>query len=163
MTLVADLADRGINPAESPYDCWLEVDRAENEAIICWRENLEFHAELAKSEEGTFPKWTFVNSWDSLTDEYGFLKAEVIAALRDELARLLPQGCQVYADDTAGDEIEVGFEIVTEYREGETYEAWLDRIGWPVIAELINCTDPGTFNHPYLFSAILYHEIGVKQ
>lgn len=39
----------------------------------------------------------------------------------------------------------------------ETYDAWFDRIGWPVIATLINATDPGTFMFPYLFSAILYH------
>lgn len=161
MALVADLADWGINPAEYPYD-WLEVDREENQAIICWHEPLAFHAELAKSEEDRL-SFTFLNRWSSLTDEYGFLITGAASALRDELARLLPKGCQVYIDKGACDEPEVCFEVVTDYRDDETYEAWLDRIGWPVIAELINSTDPGTFNHPYLFSAILYREIGVAK
>lgn len=173
-------ADMGENPAEeSNPNCRLEVDRENRQAIIVWTEYLQFHAELARSDEERFADHVVQtgNRWDDLT-EGGWLKPEAERALAGELARILTaegvstaawtvhgddhdEPVQVWVADGGGDEPSVTFEVVTDYSEGESYESWFDRIGWPVVATLINCTDPGTFNFPYLFSRILYHTVEV--
>ncbi|MBO0676823.1 hypothetical protein JRC04_05040 [Mycolicibacterium sp. S2-37] len=179
MTLVSDLADRGEHiDIDSAPNCHLEVNVEEQQAIIVWTENLRFHAELAQSDEERFAASSIgtLNRWAELT-EGGWLKAGAEAALGEELARILVEkaglsaefvqsvhdkrgsAVEVWTADTGSDEPCVTFEIVTGYEDGETYEAWLERVGWPVRATLINCTDPGTFMFPYLFSRILYHPI----
>lgn len=166
MTLVADLADRGINPAESPYDCLLEVDVEEHHAVIVWTETLGFHAEYNGRREYPaahgYPAWSTEDSWSPLVDEHGWLTPDAETALQIRLAELMPteaHGATVFIADPRDDHPNIVFEVVTDYAaEGETYEAWLDRIGWPVIATLINVTDPGTFNSPYLFDASTFRE-----
>lgn len=158
-TKLVDLRDRGENPAEYPYDCRLEIDPDEHQAIIVWTEDLAFHAELAQSDEERFSDLAQQNwhKWSDLTVD-GWLTVESEDKLGVELERLIAKdGVKVWRSESGGDEPSVTFEVVTDYTDDETYDAWFDRIGWPVIATLINATDPGTFMFPYLFSAILYH------
>lgn len=142
-TLVADLADQGVNPAEAPYNCWIEVDTESRRATIVWVEDLRFHADnrrLPLADDG----WLKPEAYDELSAE-----------LESILQRHVGYGTHAYASpDFGGDEPHVAFEVDTDYAEGETYGGWLERIGWPIVAALINSTDPGTFNYPYLFSAI---------
>lgn len=163
-TKVEDLADLGENPADAPYDCRLEIDKEEHKAIIVWTETLKFHAELAQLDEQRFSPTVHHHKWSTLTDEHGWLTVEAQNNLEAELTKLLREKANlvgtdrtVWTENTDDNEPSVTWEIVTDYLPDETYEAWLDRIGWPVIATLINATDPGTFMFPYLFSAILYH------
>lgn len=164
-TKVEDLADRGANPAEGTSDyCILEIDKEQHKAIIVWTEMLAFHAELARSDEEKFSPTVHHHKWSTLTDENGFLTVAAQDSLEAELTKLLKQKANlvvadqvVWTTDNGYDEPSVTWEIVTDYLPDETYEDWLDRIGWPVVATLINATDPGTFMFPYLFSAILYH------
>lgn len=141
-TLVVDLADIGENPAEAPYNCWIEIDREERKAVITWVENLQFHAECIGPDH---PGWWYD----------GWLTPAAEDALAKRLAELIAQqgkvSTPVFSVHYCGEEPNVAFEVVTDYRDGETYEQWLDRIGWPVVATLINVTDPGTFNSAYLF------------
>lgn len=142
-TLMADLADMGENPAEAPYACWIEIDRENSLAIVCWSEDLKFHAEYKGDR------------WKERVDEDGWLTATAEGYIANRLAALIKKqaGVAVEVDtiDYGGDEPNITFEVVTDYQDGETYEHWLDRIGWPVVATLINVTDPGTFNSAYLF------------
>jgi hypothetical protein len=143
-TLVADLVDRGEPLAESPVDCYLEVDRDDHKAIIVWREPLAFHIE-----------WNGAR-WSEHADSDGWLasSAELQFAnrLTDYLRRAGVDDADVYTEGYNGeDEPTLTFEVVTPYRAGETFKSWFDRIGWPVVATLTNVTDPGTFMSPYLF------------
>lgn len=159
MTLVADLADSGINPAESPYDCRLEVDVEEHHAVIVWTETLAFHAAYNGPAKGWYASGE--DDWASLVDGDGWLTPDAETSLQVRLAALLPPaaiGATVFIADPRNDEPSITFEVTTDYIEGEAYEAWLDRIGWPVIATLINVTDPGAFNSPYLFDASTFQE-----
>lgn len=128
MTLVADLADRGINPAESPYDCRLEVDVEEHHAIIVWTEALQFHAEYLRTEY-------LADEWAPLVNGDGWLTAVALGAIGKRLQGLLDRAgieTRVWPDAHGDDEPSITFEIVTDYFDDDTYEAWLDRIGWPV-------------------------------
>ena len=151
-TLMVDLKDKGENPAEAPYDCWIEIDDENNQAIICWVENLRFHAEYNGPRE-----WTSEDAWAPLVDKDGWLTPSAEGAVAIRLQTLIKnQGkvaVEVDTSDYGGDEPTVMFEVVTDYHDGETYEHWLNRIGWPVVATLINLPDPGTFMSAYLFLA----------
>jgi hypothetical protein len=172
-TKMIDLKDRGENPAEGdPGEnrYLLEINEQDeynddNLAIITFVEPLRFHAELAQADEERFSEssrqdW---NTWASLIGGAGFLNDEPTDKLVAELQKLIDQhaGPDVTverADYVAGDyEPALGVEFVTHFLPGETFGSWMDRIGWPVIATVNNATDPGTFNFPYLFSAILYN------
>lgn len=139
---MVDLKDRGEMPADAPYDCLIEIDEEECEAIIRWTESLQFHAEYA-------------DNWMQYTNDDGWLRPTVESRLANRLNELIRDQAGVIVDvdlsENNQDEPNITFEVVTGYREGETYGAWLDRIGWPVVATLINVTDPGTFNSAYLF------------
>lgn len=141
--LVADMADRGEPLAESPNDCYLEVDRDDHKAIVVWRESLAFHAE-----------WNGAR-WSDFVDSDGWLTGSAQLKLAQRLtAYLLKAGIEadVYTGMHDGmDEPNLTFEVVTAYRAGETFKSWHERTGWPVVATLINVTDPGTFMSPYLF------------
>lgn len=158
-TLMEDLADRGENPAEAPYNCVIEIDPEEHNAVVVWVEGLQFHAEYNGPREypahAGYGAWTSPDNWTSRVNSDGWLTGESERHLANRLNELLrDQGGAVVDVDTVeygGDEPNVAFEVVTKYREGETYQQWLDRVGWPVVATLINVTDPGTFNSAYLF------------
>ena len=100
--------------------------------------------------------------WSHFTYQDGpWLAADNERILCDELKKLtgIDEIDPVEDGDPDGEDGYVAFSIHTDYREGETVAEWIDRIGWPVIATLTNATDPGTFNYPYLFSAMLYKDI----
>ena len=157
-TPMAALADRGepLTQPNEPY-MYLEINRDEREAVICFTEPLAFHAELAQREESSIRGQ---RPWADLTDEHGYLTPEQQGKIGTELAKLIKGqtgvDATVYSESGWDDEPSIGFEIVTTYQDGETFNSWFDRAGWPIVATIINVTDPGTFNCPYLFSAILY-------
>lgn len=107
--------------------------------------SLAFHAERLGDEA---PRWFKPDGWPS--DE-GDTKLQ--QRLREILAkRAGVDSPTVWEYNGGGDDPYWGVSIHADYREGETVRAWFDRIGWPIMAALINCTDPGTFNYPYLYS-----------
>jgi hypothetical protein len=144
---MSDLKDRGELPDPDDRRFYLEIDRDKDLAVICFVEPLRFHAE----HNG--------NDWAPLVDENGALKLDVANRIADRLRDLIKsQGHVAVGVDLADylehdDEPSFGLEIVTDYQKDETFQHWLDRIGWPAIATVINVTDPGTFNSPYLFGA----------
>ncbi len=155
-TPMTELADQG-EPLADDANCYLEVDVANRFAVVCWVEELAFHAELARAN----PHGVQGKSWDDLTDSSsGELTPAARDALIAELERLLKeQGIDAEIDDAEylqGDDRNpaFGLEIATRFHEGETFGSWFDRVGWPIVATLINVTDPGTYNSPYLFSAL---------
>lgn len=131
----------------------VEVHDEDRYTDIVWTEYLAFHRELADRDHA---RWPDMPSWSTFTVD-GWLTAENERVLCDELSRLT--GIADIGTEECDDEPNITFSIRTEYLEGETVTQWFDRIGWPVVAELTNCTDPGTFNHPYLFSAMLYRKV----
>lgn len=172
-TRMMDLVDRGVDGYEVTADndprFRVEVsgDNGENHAVICFVEPLRFHAELAQADEERFSHaatqtW---HKWSELTDDDGYLTAESTEKITTELAAVITgeNGGKIVDFDVSHadylefeDEPTLGIEVGTTFGADETFESWFDRIGWPVIATIINATDPGTFNFPYLFSAILY-------
>lgn len=162
MTLIADMADRGeLIETGDVHDTrfMLEVDTDERRATIVFTEVLAFHAEYngpQTFQTPGFPTVTTEGKWTPLVDEDGFLTHDAETALAGRLSAMMPSaadGSAVFIADSNDDEPNVVIEITTDYTDGETYESWLDRIGWPIVATLINVTDPGTFNSPYLFDA----------
>lgn len=145
--LVSDLVDRHESLDEEAYSCHLEVGAYARQAAVVWIEPLELHAERIGPR------------WGSLVDDGGHLLPGVEGALVDRLANLLPASAAGSVINTVDDYAEadrpaVRIEIATNYHDGETFDRWFDRVGWPVVATLRNITDPGTFNSPYLFSGL---------
>ncbi|MFT7021381.1 MAG: hypothetical protein ACJA07_000458 [Rhodococcus sp. (in: high G+C Gram-positive bacteria)] len=115
--------------------------------------NIEFVEPLAFHKERE-PKL-----WSTLVDSDGSLTAAAAARLVEHLGNLVRQRVsdQNFSVDSepslGGDEEEVlGVSYSAAYIAGETFDQWWERIGWPIIAETINVTDPGTFNAPYLLT-----------
>lgn len=123
------------------------ADNGESTVYIEFVEPLAFHKERE-------PKL-----WSALVDSGGSLTAAADARLVEYLGNLVRQRVsdQNFSVDSepslGGDEEEVlGVSYSAAYTAGETFDQWWERIGWPIIAETINVTDPGTFNAPYLLT-----------
>jgi hypothetical protein len=127
----------------------VEVSDEGNRATLIFNEPLAFHADLAK-------RYT-PEEWKTRTDADGELTAEfeevLLERLRGYLWDVLPSVPE-YIGTTDGGDYEPNFtiEISADYLEGETFDQWHARIAWPIIATLINVSDPGTFNKPYWFA-----------
>lgn len=170
MSRMADCAGNMLAPIElgdDQYDRYRVEVTDDGHADIIWREELRFHRERCDADAESFgDRNSNYRPWSTYTEENGgsrWLTTENAEKLVAELRRLTKVDDIDTTEDGDADNWDdandgyVAFSIRTDYREGETVSEWFDRIGWPVIAELVNCTDPGTFNHPYLFSAMLYH------
>lgn len=165
---MADHVDNDLYPMDlgddwhMPYRILVYGGGDGNYADIVWREELRFHHELADSDAAKLGERNAqYKPWPHYTDDSGmWLTAENESILVDELKRLTGiEDIETAEDgDPDGDDGYIAFSIRTDYRDGETVAEWVDRIGWHVIATLTNATDPGTFNYPYLFSAMLYRE-----
>jgi hypothetical protein len=148
-TKMVDLADRGELPDPDDKRFYLEIDAERQRAIICFVESLRFHAEYNGQDD-----------WASLVTSHGFLTPETADRVAGRLQQLISKQGHVNVSVEHADYLEhddepsLGLEIVTDYQDDETFDHWLDRIGWPVIATTINVTDPGTFNSAYLFSGL---------
>nr|WP_296774800.1 hypothetical protein [Rhodococcus sp. (in: high G+C Gram-positive bacteria)] len=97
--------------------------------------------------------------WSTLVDHDGELTAPSESRLVEHLGNLVrtrisdPNFSVDSEPSLGGDEQEVlGVSYSAAYTAGETFDQWWERIGWPIIAETINVTDPGTFNAPYLLT-----------
>lgn len=126
----------------------VHVGDDDGRATLAFTEPLGFHADYAGPDE-----------WSAVTDADGWLThaAETILAdrLRDYLAAELGEAPEyIGAVDSGGDEPVLELEVAADYRPGETFGQWFDRIGWPVVASIINTTDPGTFGAPYWFASL---------
>lgn len=162
--LMSNHVDNDLYPqdlGDDAYKPYRVLVGADGRAEILWREELRFHRELADADAERISR--VYRPWSHYTDAGGvFLTAENEALLVDELKRLTKVNDIETMEDgdpdpESGDGY-IAFSISVPYQAGETVVQWVDRIGWRVIATLINATDPGTFNYPYLFSAMLYAE-----
>ncbi|AEK09589.1 hypothetical protein LITTLEE_212 [Mycobacterium phage LittleE] len=147
-TLVSALADLG-EPLDDEANCYLEVDTEERQAIIVWVEPLVFHAGWNNHR-----KWQArpaIDRWSRYVDADGWLTRAAADAIVARLQGYIGDCGKVYELEYGGDEPSITFEIVTEYEDGETFDHWFDRVGWPIVATLRNVTDPGAFMSPYLF------------
>ena len=119
-------------------------------------ETLRFHQELADADAARYGgKY---RPWSDFVGADGRLTPSNSDKLVTELRRLTGvANIEHDADLEFDDEPSWGVSIRTGYLPGESLAQWHERIGWPVIAAVRNATDPGTFNYPYLFSAMLYH------
>ena len=170
--LMSDYADNGIDGADlgatDNYPRFLVEVADDGHADVEITEPLAFHAELAQSDEQQSGSDYRGVAWRTLTDENGYLTSDATAKVAAELARLITSETGLTLDVVHEPDREledlpsVGLSVRTDYRPGETVQQWTDRVGWPVIATVINVTDPGTFNCPYLFSAILYRKDEAK-
>ncbi|MFZ2527645.1 MAG: hypothetical protein WAX14_08330 [Rhodococcus sp. (in: high G+C Gram-positive bacteria)] len=94
-----------------------------------------------------------------IVDDDGDLTGNGRARIESHLRTLLAaQGsvdpAAVHVDDDLGDD--QGFLVVlqTTVPSGTQFHDFYDRTAWPFVATMVNITDPGTFNSPYLFSEI---------
>ena len=146
MTLMVDLKDRGVDPTEgsgNPYHCHLEIDDESRLAIVVWTEFLAFHAERNGPAKGWYASTE--DDWAPLVDENGWLTEGAERRVAIRLADILKDsvGYTLTVDTYYGpDEPSVVIEVAVPYRDGDTYEEWLDRIGWPVVATLIQRDRP---------------------
>lgn len=143
-----DFMDLGLD--DDPRFAVEVAEPAEGDGVasIIFFERLEFHADLAQ-------RFT-PDEWRERTDADGELTGKFIDTLLDRMTGYLSEKVEgpLYVGTTEGGDSEpnITLEIGANYREGETFGEWFDRIGWPIIATLINVSDPGTFNAPYWFA-----------
>ncbi len=163
MTLMSDHAGNDLigydlTPDNDPR-FRVEVRDDEPYADIEFTEPLQFHRELMDRERSRFGNGV---TWSDIADANGWLTAESAARAVAELKRLLEERTKMSIDIERADHLEgdeeptLGVSIRTEYQLGETVDQWFGRAGWPIIAEIINVTDPGTFNCPYWFTKLQY-------
>lgn len=118
--------------------------------VILFVESLQFHAEYLS------------DVWAEISEDENYLTAQAMAELgksySSELSSALDEtGSILYLDYDSADvedypEIEIS--IPVSVRDGETVEDFLDRT-YPIMAILINITDPGTFGSQYVFSTLI--------
>jgi hypothetical protein len=148
-TTMADLADRGEFPDPADTRFVLEINTDLREAVIEFRESLTFH----RGYNGA--------AWSRLCDSNGYLTASAAARLAEQYSTILAHsgisGVTVtYASGMEfDDEPSVALSFVSVFSPGETFDSWFARIGRPIIAEVINSTDPGTYNSAYVYTALL--------
>lgn len=145
-SLMVNHIDRGTRPDPDDSRFLLEVDN-EGHADIVFVDTLAFHAERLGED------------WAVVSDKNGYLTSKAGEWIASALAAMLRERAGIESPDVAyaegleyDDEPSYALSIRTRYSDGETFESWLDRVGWPVIATVTNASDPGTFNHPYLFT-----------
>lgn len=159
-TPMVDLADIGVSLAADDGDPRFLLEISEgNLADIEFRELLEFHRGYFEGEESK--GYPLARTWSQATDESGYLTAysqdRLVVGYRELLSENRVSGVTVtYASGLEfDDEPSVAVTFTSPFDEGETFGSWFDRIGWPIVANIINCTDPGTFNCPYVYSRIV--------
>jgi hypothetical protein len=117
---------------------------------ITFTEPLGFHHERAVA--GSPPAG---GQWADCVDSDGKLTSTASQRLIAQLRTLTGVGdIERQPDAEFDDEPCWAVSFRTDVLAGETLAQWHQRIGWPVIATVINTTDPGTFNSPYLFSVL---------
>lgn len=148
-TTMVDLADRAEFPDPTDTRFVLEINTDQREAVIEFRESLTFH----RGYNGA--------GWSRLCESNGYLTAASASRLAAQYSKVLAdQGIHgvtvTYATGQEfDDEPSVALSFVSSFTAGETFESWFTRIGRPIIAEVINSTDPGTYNSAYVYSALL--------
>lgn len=155
---VADLAEQDIDSValvgdnDPSFRFYVTDDGHVDISVV---ETLRFHQELADADHARYGgKY---RPWSDFVDAEGRLTSSNSDKLVAELRRLTGVGTIEHDGDLELEgEPSWGVSIRTAYLPGESLAQWHDRIGWPVIAAVRNATDPGTFNYPYLFSAMLY-------
>lgn len=123
---------------------------------ITFVEPLQFHQNLADNDHQRIglPQY---RPWSDFVDDRGYLLPEHSDALVEELKKLTGITSIEHEPDSEDDEEPSwAVSIRTDYSPGETVASWHARIGWPTVATIVDVIDPGTFNTPYLFSAMLY-------
>lgn len=81
---MADLADRGELPYEDDSRFYLEIDRENQLAIICFVEPLYFHEEY-------LGKGSSQDDWSPLADSDGYLTAYASGKIAERLQRLIKE------------------------------------------------------------------------
>ena len=148
-TTMADLVDRGEFPDPADTRFLLEINTDQREAVLEFREALSFH----RAHIGA--------AWSRLCDANGYLTDTAAEQLAAEYSKILAaQGVHgVTVTYAAGlefdDEPSVALSFVSAFGSGETFGSWFTRIGRPIIAEVINSSDPGTYNSAYVYTALL--------
>lgn len=148
-TPMVDLADRGEFPDPDDTRFVLEINTDQREAVIEFRESLSFHRDRGGE------------AWFRLCDSNGYLTASSEARLAEQYSTILANrgvtGVSVtYANGLESDEEpSVALSFASTFTSGETFGSWFTRIGWPIVAEVTNSSDPGTFNSPYVYTALL--------
>lgn len=148
-TLMADLKDKGEHPYPDDTRFVLEINPDRREAVIEFCEPLAFHRDR------------FDESWHRLVDSNGYLTARAQTRLAEAYQKILAERgvCDVRVEYCSGLEFEdqpsVALAFISTYSEGETFRSWFERSGWPIIAGAINCTDPGTFDCPYVYARLI--------
>ncbi len=148
-TTMADLVDRGEFPDPADTRFLLEINTDQCEAVIVFREALTFH----RGYNG--------DAWSRLCDGNGYLTDTAAGHLAAEYSKVLAaQGVHgvtvAYADGLEfDDEPSVALNFVSAYSRGEKFGSWFTRIGRPIIAEVINSSDPGTYRSAYVYAALL--------
>lgn len=147
-TLMADLADCGEFPEPTDTRFMLEINADQREAVIEFRESLASHRSYAG------------DAWSTLCGSNGYLTAPAAEGLAAQYSKILADhgvhGVTVKyaAGQEFDDEPSVAVQFISVFSPGETFGSWHARIGWPIIAEVINGTDPGTYNYPYVYAAL---------
>lgn len=160
LTPMAELADLGESLTDDDPRFLLEINTDSEEAVIVFTDYLNFHAELARDDENK--GYHHDHRWADLTDSAGYFTPGAAEKLAQAYSQLLVSrgvnGVSVYyaSGQESDEEPSMVLEFVSRYTTGETYGSWFDRIGWPIVAEVINCTDPGTFNCPYVMTRLRF-------
>lgn len=127
-------------------DCFIECDDGRGYHEIGYTDYLRF-----ATERGDLDGEINANGW--LTSS-ALLKYEARARdyLKDAGLPTAPLNTLSAGDQAGGDDPNVTFTITVPSNVDMTVGQMWDQIGWPFIATLINVTDPGTFNSPYLWA-----------
>ncbi|MEB3023352.1 MULTISPECIES: hypothetical protein [Mycolicibacter] len=156
---VSDYAGNTLDPDVGPDgDSRFRFEVGEEGTVdIIFCEPLRFHQELADTDHRNIGGAQY-RPWSDFVNANGYLTDANSEKLVAELRKMTGVS-DIEHEPSAEfeDEPSWAVSIRTDYRQGETIASWHSRIGWPVVAAIVNTTDPGTFNCPYLFSAILYH------
>lgn len=138
---------------------WTEIGLDDSRFTVNIAESGDATIEIGFLEPLHFHKDREPDLWATLVDSDGTLthdaEERIVAHLGDLVRQRISNSSftiENLSGSTGDDEDVLGVSFYTEYTPGETFGQWWDRIGWPIIAQTINVTDPGTFDAPYLLT-----------
>lgn len=133
---------------------WMETDDGRGYHVIGYTEYLRFHLDCGNIAEHLLAgedsdRWL---TSQGLAQVGEYLK-QLLARPRYGLEQALIDSVEV-SDQLGGDEPNFSISFAVDSAADMTVGQFIDKVWSAFAATMTNVTDPGTFNHPYLFSEV---------
>lgn len=154
-TTMCELAGQQITPEQwGGQACaqffTVDVADAHGAAAVWIADPLRYHADFLGAHT-----WSVIAGADGcLHPQAAKLAVEVLAERLAAEAGIITTVVHAVGLETSPAGPAFAVIVHAPYTAGESFDQWLQRCGWPIMATVVNITDPGTYNSPYLYREV---------